>query len=350
MEDRPSEFEFRQLQRELADYKQSWFSAKRRLKGPSFYKQLQQYKDFISVTGSSEFDWLPTRRLPYKLRGYEYADSHGVTRPMVLGSWMSVADIDFDDLPDAFVLKSDGGSTSHGVLPLSRVSRNVFELLDGTRTMSVDEIREHFLTQYKTGSSYGRLFAEELLRARSGADGIPDDIKIYMAYGKVLQVHLRSVDSHGVISETRSKYVNQDGNSLGVVTTSRRVDESIPVPDNLPDMIEIAAHLSRAIGLPFLRVDLFDASSGIVLGEMTRAPGGEQAYLERHDIEMGTEWLLAEARLLGDYRNGRPVGQIWGSEESPELYPRGNPLSRANEARIYLPCAEWCGLSRPASV
>src|SRR5690554_1713249 len=50
----------------------------------------------------------PRRNLLLKLQNYEIARSYGVSTPQVLGVWPTVAEIDFDALPDEFVLKSNG--------------------------------------------------------------------------------------------------------------------------------------------------------------------------------------------------------------------------------------------------
>jgi hypothetical protein len=49
----------------------------------------------------------PFRQVPFKLRNYRLGASHGVPVPTVLRAWSKSDDIDLDDLPDRFVVKSD---------------------------------------------------------------------------------------------------------------------------------------------------------------------------------------------------------------------------------------------------
>ncbi len=68
----------------------------------------------------------PHSRLSLKLRNYELALSHGIEIPRILASWLNPHQIRLDDFPEFFVLKSDGGASGAGVLPLQRVSDDGF--------------------------------------------------------------------------------------------------------------------------------------------------------------------------------------------------------------------------------
>lgn len=330
------------LRQDLADYKNSWAVSKRRFSQPSFYKSLSQYKDFVEVTKGKEFSTLPTKGMTNKLRNYAFAVSHGFAVPRIFQVARSIKKIDFSQLPDRFVLKTSGGSTSHGVLPLIRNESNNYDVADGSRSMTEGEVIDFFLSANKKGSAYGNVFAEEFLLPASGDSGIPDDIKVYCAYGQVMHVLLRSVDVHGLVSGTRSKYVDASGKDFGPVSLQRDTDPDIKIPQNLNHAVDVAKHLSLAAGVPFCRIDVYDTPAGIVFGEVTRAPGGAQTYVDSHDRYLGEQWLLGEARLLEDHRKGRPIGAIWGMHASPKhlmaLEDLPSELSRAT----FRDCKLWC--------
>src|SRR5699024_1476278 len=118
------------------------------------------------------------------------------------------------------------------------------------------------------------------------------------------------------------KFVDENGADYGEVAVGRKHDPSIPVPASLPRMVDVAEHLSRAIGLPFCRVDLYDTSRGIVLGEITRAPsGGNERFVRAHDELLGERWVDGSARLAADMSAGRPAGPIFGNVSEVHLYP-----------------------------
>ncbi|KXZ57289.1 hypothetical protein Bravens_01809 [Brevibacterium ravenspurgense] len=299
--DRLTHKSIRAIQQELNDYKATLGNTKARLRGPSFHRELQSYINYISILSNDpRYKSHPLMKLGSKLAVYEIAKNAGVETPTVYGEWNNISDVDFSVIPDEFVLKSDGGSTSQGVLPLRRVSPDVYIRADGLKEFTQDEIVDHMLEAERKGVAYGRIFVEEFLHPAQGCNTIPDDVKIYMAYDQVLHVLLRSVDSHGNVYGNRSKYVDEHGECLGVVNRGRTPDLSIPVPSSLPEMVSIAKRVSKSLRLPFVRVDLYDTTRGVVLGELTRAPGGEQKYILEHDQRMGRGWLVGSANLWLD--------------------------------------------------
>lgn len=286
----------------------------------------------------------PLRHVPFKLRNYEFAASHGIRVPTVLAVWEDPTQLDLSGLPEAFVLKSDGGAGSHGVLPLRRAGEG-FELLDGTRRLTEEEVREHFVSRAAAARISGPFFAEEALR-QPGGGPIPDDIKIYVTYGQVQQVMLRRMARHGDLKAATYRYLRADGSDLGPVGLGQAPGPDIPVPDTLTDLVEVARHVSLALGLAFCRVDLFDTDGGVVLGEVTRTPGGRQRYRDDHDEAMGLGWELAQSRLELDLMAGRPPGLLHGEHPAPRLYPETH-VSRSADPGAWaprvVPCSAWCG-------
>ena len=162
--------------------------------------------------------------------------------------------------------------------------------------MTSAEIVERLSAAASAKRAWGPYFAEELPSQPEGGP-IPDDVKIYAAYGRILQVLIRRVTEHGNESSVRYKYVTASGDDLGAITNTRALDATVPIPDTLHEMVEVAEHLSIAVGLPFCRIDLYNTTWGVFLGEITRTPGGAQTYILEHDRWMGEQWLLAQAEL-----------------------------------------------------
>ncbi len=162
----------------------------------------------------------------------------------------------------------------------------------------------------------------------------------------MLQVLLRRVGEHGRNDSITYKYVTGTGQNLGEITNTRKIDASIPVPPTLPTMVRIARHLSRAIGVPFCRVDLYDTTRGVVLGEITRTPGGAQTYVLDHDRMMGEQFLLAQAEFELDLINGRPLAMLHGPHPAPNHYPAEHPARETPDSPLWrmhvVPCEEWC--------
>lgn len=289
-------------------------------------------------------EWHPYRQLKRKLRNYQFAASHGVTIPRVHAVWDDLGEINLESLPETFVLKSDFGSSSRGAYLLRRVAPGRYETLDGHTAMTVEDLRAALLPHLISTRVRGPFFAEELLVEPDGGT-IPTDVKIYTCYGHIAQVILRNVtDLHD--PETRTMhYLDADGADLGEVTSVHHIDYGVRPPSGLADLLDAARHLSRALGTPFCRIDLYSTTRGIVLGELPLTPGGPQVYSPEHDVRMGLVWQDAQVHRDLDLAHGRPFGILYGSHPVPAFYPPDH-ISRSVDpgpwSATAVSCEEWC--------
>lgn len=287
----------------------------------------------------------PFRQLPFKLRTQRLAESHGVATPEVFDVWPDLDQVNLEQLPDGFVLKSDRGAGGKGVLAMQRMGPDRYRVVGRPGPWTAQRALDHLRTVAATGKIDGPYFAEQLLRTPQG-EPVTDDIKIYSFYGEVGQVLLRRLADPTDPSTIRNRYVSAGGADLRAVRSERAISTQIPVPDSLPQAVRIAEHLSRAVGLPFCRVDVYDTDAGVILGEITRAPGGPQQYRPAHDEQLGLAWDRARWRLERDLAMGRPFGIIHGDRPAPSRYPAGHPSHEADHTvwnRPVLPCRVWCG-------
>ncbi|MGO0575404.1 ATP-grasp fold amidoligase family protein [Ornithinimicrobium panacihumi] len=311
---------------------------------PSFRREL------MAARGSAKALWHtpgarqhPLLQVPYKLRNYRLAASHGVPVPRVLGVWAKTSDIDLDGLPERFVLKSDRGAGSHGVLPLTRVGHDRYRVAGKAGELDAAALRAHLDA---TDQARGPFFAEELLEQVGQAPGtLPDDVKAYAFYGRIGHVLLRRAGQHGNLATVASRYVDEQGQDLGHDVIPAGTDPGIPLPVSFTEMMDVARHLSRAVALPFIRVDLYDTPDGPVLGELTRTPGGKQLYRADHDRALGEFWADARRRLDVDIQAGRPPFTLHGMHDAPSLYPPGHPSHGEGSGHWAVhrePCGRWC--------
>ncbi|GAA1178913.1 ATP-grasp fold amidoligase family protein [Nesterenkonia xinjiangensis] len=283
----------------------------------------------------------PATQLPFKLRSYALAQSHGVRIPTVHRVWERAEDIRLeDDLGSAdgvdhFVLKADGGHSGLAVVPLRRTAHG-WETLTGHRA-SKDGVLEAPVMR-RLDRARGPFFLESFLQPESAsgsapgavADGVPDaevripeDIKVYTAYGEILQVLVMRTQGVEIMdrkSFTR-RYFDAQARCLGEVLPGAAYDDTITAPRQWADLMAAARRLSVAVGTPFVRVDLYATQDGPVLGELTPTPGGAQEYLLDHDLALGAAWMRAEVRLSRDIARGRPAGTLFGPQEYTWWYP-----------------------------
>lgn len=255
----------------------------------------------------------PRRRLFSKLMNSALAASHGLRVAEPLAVWDRRIDIDLAGLPDAFVVKSSRGAGSRGVLPLHRVAPGRYERADGERMYSTEEVVEQMGDRRLSGP----FFAEELLRPSDG-NPLPDDVKFYCCYGRVVHGMIRRVERHGDDDSASFRYLDADGRDVAV--SPREPSMQVRLPERYDEMVQWAQLLSRVAPVPFLRVDLYPTVDGIVFGELTLLPGGDHGFIAEHEGRLGREWEAAQIRLELDLASGsRPFAMVPGTHPVPDL-------------------------------
>ncbi|WP_462418795.1 ATP-grasp fold amidoligase family protein [Kytococcus sp. Marseille-QA3725] len=287
---------------------------------PSFVSKLYEARRYRQRLADQGLKTHPRRQIPKKLQNFALAASHGVQPPTILAIWPKKEDIDLSSLPDEFVVKSNGGAGSRGVYPLRRVpgEQDTYEITDETRRrVKGAEVVKSLTTDPKLT---GPWFAEELLVPDVGDSALPSDIKIYAFYGQLGYGFTRRAPLHrgadGWQDELEFRYFDGEGQDIEMRQEASRTD--IPVSPDLQTMLEYARRLSAAVPLPFVRVDLYGTTKGVVMGEITLLPGGNQHYLPLQDARLGKLWEEAEMRLQIDLAEGRPFAILSGDHPVPE--------------------------------
>lgn len=307
---------------------------------PSFNRQVMEMRAAHKKRAGGEY----RDSFRSKLRNYEFAASHGVVVPEVVGCWANPADIDFDVLPSKCVLKSDMGHSGNGVLLLELVGDYRYSLIGSDRVYSRADIIQFFKKKAALKLSSGVIFAEAYLTpGANDSSEIPDDIKIYTCYGRVLQVLIRSAERLRDPGAVTWKYFDSEGSALSLDVPGRPIGDHLSRPEGWGDLMKVSEHLSWASGVPFMRVDLFKQDETIVLGEMTPSPGGAQEYEPGHDEFMGNAWLEGVERLRLDIDSGRPPGIILGSHGYHDHFPDGErPNDEWDEVKFVEADCRYC--------
>lgn len=184
-----------------------------------------------------------------------------------LGVWNNFDDIDFSLLPQKFVLKTNHGSASGGVLICKdKTTFNITEakkkLEKGLRYNAYYKYREWPYKNIKP-----KIFAEELLEMEKDEELI--DYKFFCFNGepKFCQV----------IKDRRTKetidFFDMEWKHLDFIGLNPKAEFSkIPPqrPTTLPQMIEVARKLSTLAA--FCRVDMYETGDTCYFGEITLYP------------------------------------------------------------------------------
>lgn len=194
----------------------------------------------------------------------------GYMLPEIYGVWKDADEIDFDGLPDAFVLKTNNGSGS-----------NCIEICHNKSTIDIEKIREKFskalkLEIWKNQCEYHykyiepMVFAEELLDDHNGRRMTDYKIHCFNGQPKCIQVCSDRADS------LKFDYFDLKWNHLDVVDEQYQSGKNIAKPVGLCKMVEAAERLST--GFPAARIDFYDVDGNVYFGEITLSPAGGYLY------------------------------------------------------------------------
>ncbi len=207
----------------------------------------------------------------------------------LLGVWDSFEDIEFENLPERFVLKANHGCGMNLIVP-EKSSLNYTEASTQMKDWLLTDFSLHAL-ELHYHNIHPRVIAEEYIE---NFDGDVFDYKFWCFKGKVHYIQFlaeRKVKLH-------MAFFDRDWNLMPFVYSYPRYTKEVPKPDNLSEMIDLAEKL--AAGFEHVRVDLYRMNNGnIKFGEMTftSAAGFCNWNPPEWDLKLGNLFNLPEVSL-----------------------------------------------------
>ena len=186
----------------------------------------------------------------------------------LLGCWNSFEEIDFDKLPNQFVIKCshDSGST------IVCRDKKSFNFLAARKKINKCLKRDFYKVkrEYPYKGLKRRIIAEQYVIDSREEEGLTD-YKFYCFRGKVPCV-LVCLDRH--LGDPKFYFFNEDWELQRFNKRGKDAPEgfTIPKPKNMEKMFEIAKQLSK--NEPFVRVDMYNVDGKIYFGELTFFPDG----------------------------------------------------------------------------
>lgn len=260
-----------------------------------FYRAMNKFLDLNNpITLNEKIQWLKfneyTEKDIYKL----CADKHLVRNYIsdigcseilndLIGVYDSFDEIDFNKLPNKFVLKCNHGAGYNIVVN----NKDEFDQI-----LAKEKINRWLKTDYSLVASEmhykeisRKIMCEKFLENHEG--GFPDDYKFYCFNGRPECVMLCKGRKNG---ETKFYYFNLDWQLLPLSTDSIEAIESnviIDKPDGYDDMLEYAKKVSK--DFQFVRADFYLVDSEVVFGELTFTPsaGLDINRLKETDVFLG---------------------------------------------------------------
>jgi TupA-like ATPgrasp len=183
--------------------------------------------------------------------------------------------VDWDSLPDSFVVKATNGS-SRNVLVKEKTQHTQREIAEQT---ALWRRASHYrlYKEWAYRSIPPRIIVEEHL----GHGGPPPpDVKFFVMNGRAKLVQFDS-DRFG---DHRREMYDRDGRLLDVtIDIDPRSDVPPEPPKNWTDLRDIAEKLGAEF--EFVRIDLYSRDGAVFFGEITHYPGGAAPLFTPRDFD-----------------------------------------------------------------
>lgn len=287
-----------------------------------------------------------------KLAVQEYARERGVGCAPLLHATADPTTIPFDSLPPDCMIKAthgwrwniarfdsrfymfgDGSTLTMARDPTPDPSR------DARRPITIPEVvatcqqwlrSRHNSKEWAYQRMTPRIIVEEMLVPRHGPELL--DYRMYTFRGDVRAINIGSARFR---RDKSNVFLRPDWSVVPLTRYVESLPESIPsCPSTLPRMVEIARRLGE--GLDFVRIDLYDTTQGVLLGEMTIYPNagrrGRPSGCPVLDLWLGSQWRMRPAAHCATV--GWNVID-WAAESWRELSQRirGRPSAKPQNAQ-----------------
>lgn len=217
----------------------------------------------------------------YEIKKYLESKGYGDNVAKVYGVYDRAQDIDFEKLPNEFVLKTNDGGGGNNVIVCNDKNQldreeTVKKLNSWLDVKKVNPGREWAYT----GIKKSRIIAEELLKDELQPELGLSDYKFYCMNGKPIFV---SFDGGRYIGRHGRNYYDMDWNLLDFTLEYDNTENKIPKPEVFDEMVEVARRLSA--DFPFVRVDLYYSDKKIYIGELTFYPYSGYIPFDKEDYD-----------------------------------------------------------------
>lgn len=248
-----------------------------------FTEKIQWYKLFYKN------DVMPICSDKYTVR--RYVTEKGLESILIdlYGVYQDIDEIPFGDLPQKFVLKLSNGSGGNYICrDKSLIDRAALKKDFDYYRM---KIKVNAGREWPYTKSDSVIVAEELLEDETHINNAVNDYKIFCYDGKPTYI-ICICDRYS--DRCNHLVYDTQWNKIPVASEGARLDEDAPKPENLQEMLDVAAKLSE--DFPFARIDLYSLSGKIYFGEITFYPwsGYMEFEPDEFDFILGEKFNLRE--------------------------------------------------------
>ncbi|MEE0133384.1 MAG: ATP-grasp fold amidoligase family protein [Treponema sp.] len=275
-----SSLSIQQQKSELSDFYENLIGKKPNLDNPKTFTEKLQWLKFNDSTEQKAL--LSDKYEAPKIIEQQYGSLSIKIIPQ-LGVWERAEDIDFDALPQKFVLKCTHGSAMNIIvkdkslldIKKTRKKLNEWLALDFSMVTGMFELHYKYIKP--------RIIAEKFIEE---TDGNLHDYKFHCFHGKPKFIELigdRIFNSHEYFSAIYT--TSWEKTTIGF-NGDKLYDKDFPIPQKLDQMLILAKKMSQ--NYEYVRVDFYYLQDEVYFGEMTFTP--DAGMIKFNDDKIDVEW------------------------------------------------------------
>lgn len=260
----------------------------------TYFKIVMKYKLNLKdpTTFNEKIQWLKLYEWPfndlailcsdkYKVREYLKKNKLSKYENNLIGVFDNANDIDFNALPDKFVLKCTHGC-AYNIICVDKSKLNIKK----TITTLNKWLKEDF-GKFNAEIHYSRIKPRIICEQYLGDD--LQDFKFFCFNGKFKLLYI-AIDSESETCSEREAFFDENGKLLNLTNADYELFSEAKLPDNFKELVEISEQLAKPF--PFVRVDWYVKDGKTTFGELTFTPSGGLMRFNpsNYDKEIG-EWL-----------------------------------------------------------
>ncbi|MBR5156646.1 MAG: glycosyl transferase [Clostridia bacterium] len=185
-----------------------------------------------------------------------------------LGIWDKFEDIDFNALPDQFVLKCTHDSGGLAVC----TNKAEFDVEKAKEKIERCFKRNYYWSsrEWPYKNVKPRIIAEKYMEDENAAEGLTD-YKFFCFGGKPKLLYVsQGLQDHATAAIS---FYDLEGNEMPFHRKDfRPIDGKMVLPEKFDEMVKIAEKLAKEVDNPFIRIDLYSICGKIYFSEITFFP------------------------------------------------------------------------------
>lgn len=234
----------------------------------------------------------------------EFVQKHGLPHLKMITLFKTASEVTLQGLPDFFVLKPASLWSGTGVMLLHRISGlTAYFDAKNNKILTENDIISACLRVEQKFQRTLNFIVEERALDEDPDKRIPLDYKVFTFYGVakfVLQVDRNFSPPRMAFFDGGFDPITDDRVQLNPERPDTQGQHR--KPECWKEILDLARQVTIKLEAPFISVDCYATARGPLLGELTHTPGGPwyggmYKFSDAFDLELGTAWQEANAKL-----------------------------------------------------